>query len=278
MSLWGGKDKAAKAAPKRGRHTAEIEKTGRPNLKEVSEPMLIGLGYIVATLALVAAIAMTGVAIVTIWRPALIEAGFLTHDYRSNIVVGAVYFWIEVAVILLGVRLIDSGADMDQRKKSVVAVFNRMSKIEEELYDLRYTFAENLDQHADGNGAYEGANFHIINNGLDAMRSDVIAFFFKRKSFSVVEAKLFDRVLRQFDICVMQSLQFGLDAERANARVIEISAREGAQPDDARQEREQLENLLGQLKDEAHPYRNGMNGLVNALSRILWRQNDRRFR
>ena len=293
MSLWGGKDKkngdkvstAAKAPGRYTRRVQETERKRKQRRRRRKMSLSERLGSFVAIVAIICALAITALALLSLLRPAMVEIDFLGEDYRSNIVVGAVYFWIEVAAIIVGVRLLDVKADAVSKQNNIRSTVDKLTALDTSLFDVRYNFAVKLDTATRANGSYKDVNFFSITNEMVQIRANLIEFFLIQPRFGAVESKIFDRTMRCFDVPLLRIRDLASEAQKINGELAsgerqskqetpETPAVEPALLETARTKRARLEHLVEQIMDDADTINLSVSFLAGSLDKVLGNAQD----
>lgn len=201
-------------------YSDKLQRRPQRPISTFTEPFFSTLNHIVALIAIVAAIAITTVAVLTIWRPEILDTVLpIGSDYRANIVVESLFFWIEIAAIIIGLRLLERYQQSAHRRKSLVTIANALVRLDEEVYDLRVKFAADLDTHADAIGAYKGADFNTMPLGFVFLRNSFMSYLLTQRQFGVVEGKVFNRALRTLDRCAQETRRISEDCSKLSQKI-----------------------------------------------------------
>ncbi|MEQ1493945.1 MAG: hypothetical protein ABL932_25730, partial [Terricaulis sp.] len=180
--------------------SAELAKRSKPRLQPgINRPVLDTLTVIVIWLAAIAAVTVSGVAIVAIGWPKVFDI-FVPQgaDYRSNLVVEAVFFWIELAAIIVGMRALDRFLSKSNRQLRAIAIARKLGEVEREIVEFQTSFVGSLDRNAQ-NGAFPGAQFQTIPERMRDVRNDLRIFMIRLENTYSVEGRLIHSCLDEFD-------------------------------------------------------------------------------
>lgn len=235
---------------------AELAKRGAPRAQaSLNRPMLDTITIIVVWLAAIAAVAVSGVAIVAIGWPQIFDIVVPRGaDYRSNLVVEAVFFWIELAAIIVGVRALDRFLSKSNRQRRASAIAKKLAEVGQEIVAFQTSFVVGLDRNAH-NGAFPGVQFQTIPERMLELRDDLRIFMIRLENTYTVEGRLISNCLDEFDQIVRDTARLAALCANLNTR---LASGEGAETKD--QMRAQLLDGIRRLIDL------GGNGYIRRIS------------
>lgn len=258
------KPKPQQAAGASSRYTDKLQRRPQQRISTFTESFFSTLSHFVTVAAIIIALATTAIAVLTIWRPEILDEYIpIGNEYRANIVVESLFFWIEIAAIIIGLRLLERYQQSAQRKKNLVTIANALTKLEQDVYDLRVRFAADLDAHDTPDGAYSGASFTTVPVGFELLRSSLMSFMLNQRHFHVVEGHVLSRITRTLDSCVSGTRGIAEVCMRLSQTIA------AAGPEASEEDRAQLRKGIEKLLDyESDIYINRLSDLRTEVDTI----------
>ena len=175
--------------------------------------LLIGL---VSTLALVIAGLASLYAVAPFVMPQL-PFGLQppSADIKGNLLVGALFFWLEVTAIVLGLRLVDDLRARGLARRQLFFVQDHLAECINQIDEARYNFAVSLDESLTETGHY-GANLGGLNASLVGLSRDFVSKIYCDIHLTEAAARMVSRVMRTLDIFCQETYELTRKAESLN--------------------------------------------------------------
>lgn len=236
-----------------------------------SRSIFLGALSLLAKFATVAAIALalavSAYALATqLWPWQASRIPLLGINPETNLVAGAVFFWLELFAVVGGIRLYDRVVQRDETHRRLRRLETIVNQLDEELYDARIAFATTLDEGKRADGTY-AVDMIALNIAIAELRQGFLVKQLTDPRLTDHSRLVIDRVLRALDYMVEQTSQIGRAANDAN-----LVTPAAVGPDDGAQSAQagthslpELEERVQALLDASSPYDAGLNDTINQL-------------
>ena len=193
-------------------------------------------------------------------------------DRSLNLGTEALFFWIEVFVIVLGLEQYKLWRAKRNTAHDLVTAREALANAQESIEDVRYRFAVELDN-AKKEGGYYDTDTGSLNAEVAKIRNEFLHRRYKDDNVTLRTESIWDRILRSIDAIVESTYDSWLESERLNKELKAMVT--NGDPDDsetAKQLASKLEAVLGNYLDIANTsLYSGFGALSKVIDRILGR-------
>ncbi len=181
-----------------------------------------GDGLFRALIGLVSIVAFTVAALATLYAVAPLVMPRLpfglpppSADISGNLLVGALFFWLEVSAIVLGLRLVDGLRLRGLVRRQLFFVQDHLAGCINEIDEARYDFAVNLDRSLTETGRYD-TDLGGLNVSLGRLRGRFINDIYCDIHLTETAARMVARVTRTLDIFCQETYELARQAAVLN--------------------------------------------------------------
>jgi hypothetical protein len=175
-------------------------------------------GALLTLLAIVAGAAAVGLTVYTLvlaFRPDLIQSPYRLDDgLADNLKVGVIFFWLELAGIVLGLRLYDQAVVAVRQTRQLFDIHATLIRAINEIVDARWDLAVALDASIARDGRYDKKLIGALNRTVHSIRHRVLKDLFSSTEFTSYARGVLARFLQILDRLVEETYQLARDADR----------------------------------------------------------------
>lgn len=182
------------------RKVAPKERVQKPSRRGFGSAII---GFLLAALALAAILIAGCVSVYSVLALLKVDPPFnvpaMSPELIVNLLVGAIFFWLEVIAIVIGLRLIDRFSARQLARRQLFTIQALLAKLINAIDDERYNYAVNLDTSKQGNGGYT-TDFGYLNIKLNQLKNGFIESVFCDAELTDTASYAVDRIIRLLDI------------------------------------------------------------------------------
>lgn len=250
-------DPATQHVDQLGKRVQKIAAPGRGRFSRALDSVLFLL------LCLCAAVAIL-VTFYTLPR----AVGSAPADISLNLATEAVFFWIEVVVIVLGLRRYERWETRRAKWNDLVIVRSALAEAANSIEEERLEFAKKLDK-SKKHGGYYATDMTSLNVEVGKIRKKFLHSRYSDDSVTLLTESIWDRVLRSLDLIAGYTYECALEAERLNEELKEQVANGNPDSETSPQLSSQLEAALEKYLETSNTDRyDGFAKLNDAIDKM----------
>lgn len=192
------------------------EQVDKPSGRGLASSILdTGLSLAAIGALLIAALITTYVAVKAADIRLPVAVPQLDEGLMGNFIVSALFFWLEVIAIVLGVRLLDRSNARRLAIRQLFAIQKLTSKLVNDIEDARYAFAVELDKNIQDDGRYT-VNFGQLNVTINVLKNTFLEHIYCDVELTATANHIVTRLLRLLDFLSADTFDLANEAEALN--------------------------------------------------------------